>query len=133
MNWLHFHNPYGLRLSIRKYAMEAYPDLGQFLALRGKKIRLPEALGEVLGRTKVFSEELVTIRVSSGIMQLTGTSECGEHSEEREIKYTGDPLSFGVPVKLMSDVIERNKTCEVSDCTVRVDGGKWVFVASLGA
>lgn len=132
-SWLHFRNPIGLRLSVRKFALESYPPLEEFLNLRGRKVEFPKTLQEVAERAGIFAEEEggIQIRVSKGSMTVEGKCREGEHSEGRKLKYDGPDLAFRIPHKLIAELVKKHNNIEVTDYSLRVNGGKFVYATSL--
>ncbi len=132
-NWLHFRNPMGLRMSIRKFEMEEYPPLGDFLKMRGTKVVLPKGLEQVSSMAGLFVEEDGNIHVSikAGELTVQGISVEGEYGHTRKSKYEGPDLDFLVPPKLIAELVHKHTQCEVTSSTLRVNGGKYIYATAL--
>jgi hypothetical protein len=132
-NWLHFKNPSGLRMSLRKYNVESYPDLATFLNIRGRKVSFPKGLKEVAERVGLFAEKdlRLTLDDSKHALIVEGRSVEGEGYEECKMKWDGDKISFLVPPKMLAELVTKHAECEVTEASLRVDGGKYVFCSAL--
>ena len=132
-SWLHFRNPMGLRLSLRKITLEGYPDFSPFLEIRGKKVKFPKGLAEVAMRAGILEDEQGDIKLSltKEKILVNGKSVLGEHEEECATKYLGEPISFMIEPKLIGELIDQGSETRVSDTCLRVDGDKFVYLTSL--
>lgn len=136
VNWLHFKNPLGLRVSVQKHQVESYPPLIEFLKLRGTKVTFPKTLVKAAGRAAIVADEDVGIKIEvygDGSLSIEGKSIFGEYGETKAIKYDGKELSFLVPPKLIAELVEKHNAVEVTDVSLRVNGGKFIFATSLNA
>jgi hypothetical protein len=137
-NWLHFHNPLGLRMSLRKFAAEHYPDFEPFLNTRGRKVILPKSLEATVKRTAIFADDKgrVKLTLSKDKILLEGRTEQGEWEEEleTEVKYKGEPITAYIPHKLLLNVISNdNGECEAAESLFRINGGNYIYACSLEA
>lgn len=133
-SWLHFHNPFGLRVSLRKLDTENYPDYSIFFEKRGEALTFPPGIADAAKRGGIVLDDKkgsVQIDLSKDGLVLTGEGVIGEYYENKEVAYDGRPLKFRIPPKLIADLVQKHTTCEVSEVSLRVDGGTYVFVASL--
>lgn len=134
-SWLHFHNPFGLRISVRKWALEVpYPDLGDFLEVRGERIVFPKGIANSASRVGLMLDEKdgsVRMALTENQLLVTATGVQGEGEEEVEIVYDGRPLAFLIPPKLIAELVENHTECEVSEVSLRVDGGTYLYLTSL--
>lgn len=133
-NWLHFWNPAGLRVSVRKYESENYPDMSEFLALRGEKISFPPTLEKAAEVAGLFTNDAGDIRITAeeGILTVEGKSEDGEHFEPLRMKgYEGPKLGFFINPKLISELVAKYTQIEITDHSLRVDTGKFILVTGL--
>lgn len=131
--WLHFRNPSGLVLSCRRY-MEDYPDVGKFLDVEGGKAKFPKGIDEALDKASIFSSEnpvgnQVTVSLSPGRLRLEGKGPSGWYREQKKVDYDGDALSFAIEPKLLLEISRRSNECIVSDGRIKVDAGKFSYVA----
>lgn len=133
-NWLHFHNPFGLRMSVRKCNMDGYPDLTPFYNKRGAVMTFPPGMADAAKRgSQVLDDKggCVKINLQPSGLKLTGDGVIGEYWEDKDVVYQGRSMIFKIPPKLIAELVEKHTTCEVSEVSLRVDGGAYVYVTSL--
>lgn len=132
-NWLHFYSPMKLRLSVRKFGLEKYPPLEKFLELRGRRVTLPRGLEKVTERAAVFRDETdnVLVALKDDTLTMRGVADDGVYHEECSLKYSGQPISFVINHKLVGETLKKSENWELTDVSIRVDGGKYVYVSSL--
>lgn len=137
-NWLHFRNPAGLTLSCRRFA-ENYPDLTAQLTPQAgaQPVSLPGGLAEAVDKAQIFSAEnaennTVMVELKPGKLRIRGQGITGWYQEVKNIGYEGEPLSFMIAPKLLTEIAKKHNACELSAGRLRVDGGKFVFVTCLG-
>lgn len=134
-SWLHFHNPFGLRISLRKWALEeAYPDLDQFLTVRGEKMVFPKGIATAAERAGLMLDERdgsVRLQLTKNHLLITATGLSGEAEEPHKVVYDGRDLTFLIPPKLIADLVETDTECEVSEVSLRIDGGSYLYLTSL--
>lgn len=132
-SWLHFRNPLGLRVSVRKFAQESYPDLSPFLRVRGAKVVLPKGLKLAADVAGVFQDDRGHVRLQFTNGELTVTGRCaeGEYTERCRLRYQGPDMAFLVPGKIVAELAERYTRCELTDQSFRVNGGKFIYCTSL--
>ena len=135
--WVHFCNPAGLVLSSRRW-IEDYEELDSLFEVQGSPITLPGGLSEAVGRAEVFSAETiednsVSISLKKGKLKLRGQGASGWYEEVKNVKYEGDPISFIMSPKLLLEITKRTKECVVSQSKLKVDAGKFQYVACLGS
>jgi hypothetical protein len=135
-SWLHFRNPAGLIYSVRRYA-EEYKDIGPYLDVHGAKLVLPKRLDKAVQAAEVFSADdkdnnQVLVELRPGKMKVKGVGTYGWYSEVKKLPgYKGATLSFLVRPQLLVEITKRHTECEVSSEYLRVDGGRFVYVACL--
>lgn len=133
--WLHFHNPFGLRISLRKWALEEeYPDLGQFLDVRGEKMAFPKGIATAAERAGLMLDEKdgsVKLQLTKNHLLITATGLSGDAREPHKVIYDGRELTFLIPPKLIADLVETDTECEVSEVSLRIDGGSYLYLTSL--
>lgn len=136
-NWLHFRNANGLTLSCRRYK-EDYPDLKDLLKFDGHKITLPKGLADAADKAKVFTNETsddsqVLIELRSGKLRVKGTGGGGWYQEVKKLTYDGPDMAFMIAPDLLIEITKRHNDAEITEGRLKVDGGKWRYVTSLGA
>lgn len=130
--WLHFRSPMGLRLSLRKHPVEHYPDQAELFKCRGRRIAFPKELVDAAQLAGLFENEgNVKIQMSVGKLTIIGENLNGEYSAQMKAEYKGKDVAFLVAPKLISELVARYSECELTDRTLRVDGGKFVFITAL--
>lgn len=134
--WVHFRNPTGLVLSCRR-DVQAYEPLDSLLTGDGTKLVIPKGLAEAAAKAEIFSAENaddneVTVEIKPGAIVLSGQGVSGWYRETRKTKYRGEPLTFTVAPKLLSDLVKRFTECVVCPGKLLVDGGKFMYVVALG-
>jgi hypothetical protein len=136
--WLHFRNPSGLIVSCKRYADVAeFPDLTPWLEAKGEPSVLPKGLPEALSRASIFTSEnteeenAVSIELKPGKVRIRGEGASGWYSETKNLKYNGKPMKFYIAPRLFMDLLKQHNECEISEQTIKIDSGKFVYVASL--
>lgn len=136
-NWIHFRNPNGLTVSCRRY-MEEYPDLVPFLSGEGgHPATLPKGLVEAAENAEIFSSEnvddnKVTIELKPGKLHISGQGVSGWYSEVKKLAYDGERMEFTISPSLLKEITKRHNDCEINGSTLKVDGGKFIYVTCLG-
>lgn len=136
--WLHFRNPGGLIVSCKRYAdVDEFPDLNPWLTAKGEPSVLPKGLPEALSRAHIFSvdntedESHVSVELKPGKVRIRGEGASGWYSETKKLKYNGRPMKFYIAPKLFMDLLKQSTECEISEQTIKIDSGKFIYVASL--
>lgn len=136
-NWLHFRNPAGLVLSVRRRA-DPYVNLTPHLkpAAGGAAVVLPKGLKLILDCAAVFSGEdkerdEVTVGLKPGKVRLTGRGASGSYSEWTKVGYDGPPLEFAAAPDLLKQLVDRFDGCVVTEDRLRIEGGSFVYVSAL--
>lgn len=139
--WVHFRNPTGLVYSCLRY-LEPYPDLLKYIqdAKRGAKpLTLPLGMAEVISRAEEVvrdqdeKEKQVLVELKAGRVRLRGIGVKAEYREWQKAKYHGPDLAFLINPKLMTEITARHTECTINAASLRIDGGRWVYVTSLGS
>ncbi len=131
-NWLHFGSGTGLRVSLRKFALEDYPDLSPFLKMRGRRVTLPQTLERAAALAMAFSaDELVSVRLGEKGLVVKGESGSGEYVEKVRLSYAGPDLRFRVPGKLLAAAVTRFGEVEVGPSFLRAGTDAFTYMTSL--
>jgi len=135
-SWLHFRNSDGLVLSCRRW-VEDYQELGGLLEWSGDKVTLPPGLDEAVSKAEVFSAEdaennNVCLKLNSGKMSIIGEGQFGKYQERKTVAYDGPDMEFLIAPKLLAAIGKRATDCELMPGRLKIDAGKFVYVASLG-
>ena len=134
-NWIHFKNVTGLIFSCRKL-VEEYPKLGKLFKVEGEDTTLPKGLKEAIERAEVFSVEnaednQITVHIKKGKIKIEGQGISGDFWEVKKVKYSGKSLSFTISPELLRELIERHNVCQVSKKCIKMQVGKFTYIASL--
>lgn len=134
-NWLHFRNSAGLQLSCCTY-LENYPELGQLFRVKGHEAVLPKGLAEAAEKADLFSSEdadnnLVQVELRPGKLRLKGEGVTGWYSEVKQLKYSGEPLTFLISPRMLMEITKKHSKCIVSENCLMVNGSKFRFVTTL--
>lgn len=138
--WIHFRTKDGVVFScVRdsgKYELEM-----DILKERGKATVLPSALAETAKAASTFASEsddkYLRIRLKKGTMTVVGIGDSGDYYEETPIKYTGEKAGFVMRPELLEEIAKTHTSVEITKpdedgCRrLRVDGGRWIYAASL--
>lgn len=132
----HFRNPNGLLFSCRR-TVEDYVDGGESLKQTGSPMALPKGLAEAIEKAHIFSSEnvdenQVLVELRPGKLRVKGQGISGWYREIKKLKYDGPALSFQIEPALLMDLCNRHNECEVTADMLKVNGGKFIYVTSLG-
>lgn len=135
--WLHFRNPVGLTLSVRR-ELGDFENLDKILESDGTRCTLPGGLAEAVDKAEIFSAEnsennIVTIELKSGQLRLRGMGPNGWYEERKDVTWENDPMSFNMAPKLLVDITARTNDCYIAPGRLKIDGGKFTYVTCLGA
>lgn len=138
-NWLHFRSHSGTILSARRH-VEDYPSDDITAVLKSEKgapMNLPKGLVEACEKASAFVKEdgKVLIDLRPGRLRFEGRGVTGWRQETlgpKKIQYDGPPLRFLIPPKLLAELVKTHNDCHVSEGKLRVDGGRFTYLMSLG-
>lgn len=135
-SWVHFRNLRGLVISCRRFK-EEFLDLAPHLKMEGVEMDLPKGLAKELKCAEIFSSEnaetnQVMVRLLPGKLKVEGRGVTGWFIARKNIKYSGKELAFLISPKLLLEITEKHNQCLLSGTRLMVDGGPWVYAASLG-
>ena len=134
--WLHFRNPSGLVLSVRREISD-YEDLDKILSTDGTPTTLPGGLAEAVEKAEIFSAEnsennVVLVELRKDQLRLRGVGVNGWYEERKDVKWSGEPLSFNIAPKFLVAITERTNDCRIAPGLLKIDSGKFIFVTCLG-
>lgn len=118
--WMHFRNAKGLIFSCRQYA-EKYPCLDELIQLEaGKAISLPKRVAEATDMAEVYAsdragEPLVSVRLTNGMMKVSGRGLAGWYREVTKVVYQGPKLVFFIAPHLLRHVCENYASAQITD------------------
>ena len=135
-SWMHFKNTKGMVVSCRRYE-EEYDDYDEFAEQQGAPIQLPKALADAADLAEVFSSQnadsnQVMVILRPGKIAITSKSAKGFSKQVKKVKYDGEPLAFMISPKLLRTIVSQHSDCEVNGRVLKVNGGRYTYVTSLG-
>lgn len=134
-SWLHFRNPAGLILSLRKH-IDEYKSLDEFLKKDNvSPTTLPGGLEEVVTNAEIFSSEntagnKIIVDIKADRIIIEGQGVYGWYKEMKQIQFSGEPIKFKISPKLLIEVSKKSNECGVGKGRLFVDTGKFRFAAS---
>ncbi len=133
--WIHFHADDGLIFSARVLAGK-FPEVEQFLQVKGKDLHFPSGVLEMLDRAGVFTAgsvngDFVTVIVEDRTMTIKGEGDYGWLQETANCKYKGDKIEFSVDPAFLIDILKDLKKCVVGDGALLFEGDNFKHVVSL--
>lgn len=135
--WIHFRNTAGLIVSCRRYT-EVFPDLKLWLKPDGGKVTsLPKGLIDAAKRADIAASDKsentdILVQLRNGKMKLSGEGTSIIHEEFKTVKYKGSSIEFVIPPKQLIEIVKRHHECRVSADKMRIKGGPFTYVISLG-
>ena len=128
--WLHFYCDEGLMVSVRTHSGN-YTDLSDLFKFTGTKTILPDGMGKILDKAKVFASDNldneVLVKLTQGLIEIKGQNDSGWYAEQQKIEYDGEPVSFGVSCNLLSEIAKRNDKCSIGEGKLKVQTKDWVY------
>lgn len=134
-SWLHFKNPAGLVLSLRKH-VDDYKSLDAFLEKDDiTPMKLPGGLEEVVANAEIFSVDntvgnRIIVNLKTDRILIEGQGVSGWYKEMKSIQYSGEPIKFKISPKLLIEVSKKANECGVGKGRLFVDTGKLTYVTS---
>lgn len=134
-SWIHFRNKTGLLFSCRRY-LESFPDLSDYLKVKGTATTLPKGLSDAAERAEIFSSENVDanqvfIELLPGKLKIEGIGVSGKYTETKKLAYRGEAMKFLIAPQLLAELSRRYNECEIATERLKVNGGKHIYVACL--
>ena len=134
-NWIHFKNVIGLVFSCRKL-VEEYPELDHLFKVKGEDTTLPKGLTEAIERAEVFSndnaeDDQIVVRIKHDKIKIQGEGATGWFTEIKKAKYKGKSIGFAISPDLLKELIEQHNVCQVSEKCIKMQMGKFTYIASL--
>lgn len=136
-NWIHFRNARGFVLSCRRYAEDFPSDrIGEMLDEPGTPVVLPKGLDSAIEKANIYSQHtpdtnMIEVRINKKRLSVTGRGATGGYTEGREIHWKGADITFMIPPGLLAELIKKYNEISLSESTLRIDGGAYVYATSL--
>lgn len=111
--WIHLTKENGAIFSCRTYK-DKYPNLKPFFIMKGRPVRLPKELSEILDRSDVFSldsgkQETITIHIKPKEIVVRGENQYGWFEETADVKRRGkETFSFATSPRLLKDILKHS-------------------------
>ena len=133
--WIHFHANDGLIFSARVLAGK-FPEVEQFLKVKGKELHFPAGVLEMLDRAGVFtadsaSGDFVTVAVEDRTMTIKGKGDYGWLEETANCKYKGEKIEFDVDPSFLIDILKNLRKCIVGNGALLFEGDNFRHVVAL--
>ena len=133
-NLIHFKTDKKVQISCRNNRDE-FPNLDDYLKVKGKKVKVSKSVVEAAGRAGIFSSDMkddgfVEVFLSDGKMKLRGQNSGGIYTEELKAEYEGNPIKFLVKPQLLGDLFQKSNEWIVSD-KLQVRTKDFVFCTSI--
>ena len=139
--WIHFHANAcpgfldGLIFSARVLAGK-FPEVEQFLEVKGKELHFPAGVLEMLDRAGVFtadsaSGDFVSVIVEDRTMIIKGKGDYGWLEETANCKYKGEKIEFDVDPSFLIDILKNLRKCIVGNGALLFEGDNFRHVVAL--
>ena len=134
--WMHFKTQDETIFSCRLVG-DNYPDVTGLLDVKGKQVKLPSSLEDVLDRAMIFSkrdhalDELINVKIAEKRVKIQAEGDSGWFEEQSPTKYTDDPLNFKINPNMLKDIIKHTQTCSIGDNCVKFEGDDWEHIVAL--
>lgn len=134
--WIHYRNPSGLMLSVRREVMD-FEEIDHILEMDGTPTTLPGGLAEAVEKAEIFSGEnaennVVEVALKAGKLRIRGTGASGYYEEVKDVKWDGDPIRFNIAPKLLVAITAKTNDCAIAPGRLKIDSGKFIYVTCLG-
>lgn len=134
--WIHYRNPSGLQLSVRREVMD-FEDIDHILDMDGIPTTLPGGLAEAVEKAEIFSGEnadnnLVTVTFRADQLSIRGEGASGWYEERKDVKWEGEPIKFSMAPKLLVAITAKTNDCSIAPGRLKIDSGKFTYVTCLG-
>ncbi len=112
--------------------IDPYPDLDEILSMSGDQMHLPKGLDEAISKAAVFAEQSLLVQIEKKGLRLRGEGPNGWYERTAKMKHEGEPLNFLIAPRLLSEIVRRFSSCEVSKGKLKADNGTFQFLAVTG-
>ncbi len=129
-DWVHFINAIGLRISIRKWDMGKYPNFNSVLKERGQPLEIPSEVLNYASTAGIFADD-IDISLDRNQLVVSARDSDGEYEKVLDSNYTGEPIRFRIPPRLIADLLDKGTKCEVLRYAIRVDGDGFTYMAGF--
>ena len=135
-NWIHFINKDDVVLSCRITEGE-YPDVSGFLNVEGTRVKLPEALSDLLERAGVFTDskeegnKVNLVLGKDGSLKVSSRNGSGWFKETLEAPSKGIEFQLDVDPEILRSALKLGHTLVVGKAAMLMNGKNFQHVISL--
>ena len=137
--WVHFKNEFDTIISCRILEEDEYVNTSKVIRVKGTRLILPDTTGEVLERAMVFAkrdralDESVSITIENRRLVMEAEADNSWFEEKINMKYTGDPIKFGITPHLLQSILNETRECFIDDNAVKLkfQGEGWMYITML--
>jgi len=127
-SWLHFKNPAGLVVAVRRF-LDDYKNLDAFLQDSGSnQLSLPGNLSDAISNAEIFSSEhsvnYLTVQLKTNVMMITGKGPSGRYRERKKVVYEGPDEQFQIVPKMLLAISEKGNKCRIGNGKLFSEGEK---------
>jgi hypothetical protein len=135
--WGHFRTEQGVIFSFRIYT-DTYPDISKFLNVKGKELKIPGDVIEILERASIIGkedfevDEWAELEVTEGSLLISTKSDNGWFTEKCRIKYKDDvPIKFIINPSFLIEILKLQTTATVGENSISFKGENFTHCISL--
>lgn len=136
--WVHFKSKLGTVISARVFE-DNYVDLTPFInhGQDSQELKMPASIESTLERAGIFaksqfdSDQLVSMTMADKRMTVAAKNDAGWISEQLNMSYSGDPISFSIHPRTLQDILKKTSKFRVTDSVIEFGGDNWVHIAAL--
>ncbi len=134
--WIYFKNKEGLTI-IGRRGTEEYPDIVDFLTVKGKPIKFPASrIKAAAERAEIFSSEessnLLEITIKKNRMSILSVGESGWYKELKKAEVNIPSVSFAIPPYMLTEICKRTNNPLICERSLKVEGENYIYVSSVG-
>jgi len=136
--WVHYRNPSGLVVSMRRQDGD-YQDISGILTVpeNAHVTSWPGGLAEAVGRAEIFSAEqsdetnVIIIELRHNEMRMRGQGALGWYEERKQVGWKGKAIAFTIEPNLLLEIVSKTNECIIEDDRMIVSGA-FTYVTCLG-
>ena len=136
--WKHFKTKEGTIFSARVFE-DTFPDTeaSGIVDVEGDTVVLPETLIGVMERATIFAKREhkldaeATITIGNKRIKVESRSDYGWFSEERNLRYTGEPRTIIVQPEFLHEILPKLTSCIIGPNSIKFTSEEWEHVIRL--
>jgi DNA polymerase III sliding clamp (beta) subunit (PCNA family) len=133
--WIHVQTEEGAIVSCRVVEIDKFPDISQFVTLKGEDIPLPNTLDEVLERAIIFVDGIenffIDVKIDGRMMLISSKNSMGWFKEKVKIEYEGSPIHFKIKPEFFRHMFKRTKTMKFDKNILRFISDGWQYLTMV--